>query len=87
MLSEVGVYQEIDEARLIMESARSLRADVLDTLLKTCEQKKALRLCVAWAEELSLPWAPQARKAAEQRIGKSRWVSRVKDGRTLILKP
>lgn len=87
MLSEVGVHQEIEEARLIMESARSLRVDVLDTLLKACEQKKALRLCVAWAEELSLPWAPQARKAAETRIGESRWVSRVRGGRTLILNP
>jgi hypothetical protein len=87
MLSEVGVHQEIEEARLIMEGARSLRPDVLATLLRACGQQKALRLCVAWAEELSLPWASQARAAAGKRIGTSRWVARVKGGRTLILKP
>ncbi len=87
MLSEVGVYQEIEEARLIMEAARSLRTDVLGTLLKACDQQKALRLCLSWAEELSLPWAAEARKTAGKRIGTSRWVARVKGGRTLILKP
>jgi len=87
MLSEVGVYQEIEEARLIMETARSLRTDILGTLLRACEQQKALRLCVTWAEELSLPWAAEARKAAGRRIGASRWVARVRGGRTLILNP
>ena len=87
MLSEVGVQQEIEEARLIMETVRSLRADVLGTLLKACGQQKALRLCVSWADELSLPWAAEARKATEKRIGTSRWVARVRGGRTLILKP
>jgi len=87
MLSEVGVHQEIEEARLIMEAARSLRPDILATLLRTCRQQKALRLCVGWAEELSLPWAARAREAAAKRIGASRWVARVRGGRTLILKP
>lgn len=87
MLSEVGVHQEIDEARLIMEAARWLRAEVLGPLLTACRQQKALRLCVGWAEELSLPWAAKAREAAQKQIGPSRWVGRVKGGRTLILKP
>lgn len=87
MLSEVGVHQEIEEARLIMESARSLRPDILATLLRTCRQQKALRLCVGWAEELALPWAARAREAAAKRIGSSRWVARVRGGQTLILKP
>jgi hypothetical protein len=87
MLSEVGVHQEIEEAKLIMEAARSLRADILATLLKACGQQKALRLCVGWAEELSLPWASHARKVAGKRIGPARWVARVRGGRTLILKP
>lgn len=87
MLSEVGVHQEIEEARLIMEAARSLHMEILETLLKSCRQQKALRLCVVWAEELSLPWAEQARGAAKKLMGSSRWVARVKGGRTLILKP
>ena len=87
MLSEVGVHQEIEEARLIMEAVRWLRADVLGPLLTACKQQKALRLCIGWAEELSLPWAAEARKVAQEQIGPGRWVGRVKGGRTLILKP
>ena len=87
MLSEVGVNQEIEEARLIMEGARYLRKEVLGELLKACKQQKALRLCVAWAGELSLPWAAEVRHAAAGRIGPGRWVSRIKGGRTLIVKP
>lgn len=87
MLSEVGVDQEIEEARLIMEGARSLRREVLGELLQACKQQKALRLCVAWAKELSLPWAAEARQAVAGRIGPGRWVSRIKGGRTLIVKP
>ena len=87
MLSEVGVSQELDEARLIVETARSLRADVLAELLRACRQQKALRLCVSWAEELALPWASVARKAAEPLIGSNRWVSKRKNGKSLILKP
>jgi hypothetical protein len=87
MLSEVGVHQGIEEARHIMESARWLRADVLGPLLKACKQQKALRLCVGWSEELSLPWAAEMRKVAQKQIGSSRWVGRVKGGHTLILKP
>lgn len=87
MLSEVGVHQEIEEARLIMEAARSLRQEVLATLLGGCRQQKAMRLCVVWAEELSLPWAEGARKATAGKIGPSRWILKTKTGQTLILKP
>jgi len=87
MLSEVGIQQEVEEARHIMEAARSLRLDTLQTLLRACAQVKALRLCVSWAKELSLPWADAAREAVSDRIGKSRWMTRLKDGSILILKP
>jgi hypothetical protein len=86
MLSEVGVHQEIEEARLIMETVRSVRGDVLGTLLQACLQQKTLRMCILWAEELSLPWAKEARQVAGGRIGTNRWVARVRGGRTLILK-
>ncbi len=87
MLSEVGVLQEVEEARHIMESVRSLRKETLQPLLRACKQVKALRLCLSWAHELQLPWAEAARQAASHRIGNSRWVTRLKNGRTLILKP
>jgi Transcriptional regulator, AbiEi antitoxin, Type IV TA system/Transcriptional regulator, AbiEi antitoxin N-terminal domain len=87
MLNEVGQTQEIEEGRNIMEGARSLRPEVMAALLKNSQSIKVARLCVQWAEELNLPWASVARKATEKKRGQSRWVSRLKDGRVLILKP
>ncbi len=87
MLSEVGVHQEVDEARQIMEGVRQLRTKTLCRLLEACRMVKAVRLCVIWAEELGLPWATQARDAAKGKMGSGRWVTRLKDGSTLILKP
>jgi hypothetical protein len=87
MLSEVGVHQPIEEARGIMESVRQLRTRHLATLIEHCRMTKAVRLCVVWAEELGLIWAEKAREAAGGKTSSSRWVKRLKDGRTLILKP
>jgi len=87
MLSEVGVHQEVDEARHIMEGVRQLRTRHLMRLLSACRMVKAVRLCVAWSKELKLPWAAKAREAAQGKMGSGRWVARLKDGSTLILKP
>jgi len=86
MLSEVGVHQGIEEARNIMEGARSLRTEVLTALLKNCRRVKVVRLWVSWAEELNLPWAAAAKTAAEKRLGHGRWTHRLKDGTFLVLK-
>jgi hypothetical protein len=86
MLSEVGVHQELDEARGIMEGVRQLRTHHLKLLLVNCRMVKAVRLCVVWSKELDLPWADQAREAASGRMGSGRWVARLKNGQTLILK-
>ena len=87
MLSEVGVHQEVEEARSIMEGVRQLRARQLELLLSHCRMVKAVRLCVAWARELDLPWANCAKDAASGRMGSGRWITRLKNGKTLILKP
>ena len=86
MLSEVGVYQEVEEARSIMDSVRHLRPRQLKLLLSHCRMVKAVRLCVVWARELDLPWAGDAREAASGRMGSGRWIARLKNGNTLILK-
>jgi hypothetical protein len=86
MLSEVGVHQELEEARAIMEGIRQLRMRHLKQLLANCRMVKAVRLCVLWSKELDLPWADQAREAAAGRMGSGRWVARLKNGQTLILK-
>ena len=87
MLSEVGVRQSIEEAHNIMEGMQSVRPEAIQELLKNCLRIKVIRLCVQWAEELKLGWAPAARRAAKGRYGRGRWTARLKDGTTLILKP
>lgn len=69
-----------------MESIRTVRLDILGTLLDHCQRVKEVRLCVQWAEELKLNWAAGARKLAGTR-GRGRWVGKLPDGTALILKP
>ena len=57
VLSEVGVRQPLQEARELVESTYSLRADVLRDLLQRCTSVKTVRLCLQLGRELSLPWA------------------------------
>ncbi len=87
MLSEVGVHQEVDEAKGIMENVRHLRMHELAVLLTNCRMVKAVRLCVNWSNELELPWAEEARSAVNDKLGSTRWVKQLNDGSTLILKP
>lgn len=87
LLSEVGVHEEADEARQIMETIRTPRERVLLELLGACKQAKTLRLCVVWSRELGLPWAGAVHEATVGRIGSNRWVGRTRNGKTLILKP
>lgn len=87
MLDEVGVKQGVEEARNIMEGVRSVRSEVLETLLKNCLRVKVVLLCVQWADELRLDWSSLAKSAVKDRLGHRRWVSRLKDGSTLILHP
>jgi len=87
MLSDVGVIQGVEEARNIMEGVRSVRPEVLTTLLENCLRVKVTRLCVQWAEELNLDWAAIVRSSTKGRPGTGRWSSRLKDGTTLTLKP
>jgi Transcriptional regulator, AbiEi antitoxin, Type IV TA system/Transcriptional regulator, AbiEi antitoxin N-terminal domain len=87
MLSEVGLNQEIEEARNVMEGLYILRPEVLETMLKACERVKVVRLCVQWSDELGLPWAGAARQAVAGEPGQYRWSSRMRNGKTLVLKP
>lgn len=86
LLSEVGVRQPLQEARELMESAYTLRADVLRELLKGCTSVKTVRLCLQLGREFSLPWIKKL-DPAELPTGSGRsWVSRSADG-LLVLKP
>ena len=86
LLAEVGAEQGLEESRNIMEGLRSVRVDVLGTLLKHCPRVKVVRLCLSLAEELNLHWAAEVRKLVGSR-GRGRWSTKLPDGTSLILKP
>jgi hypothetical protein len=86
MLSEVGVRQPLQEARELVESSYSLRADVLRELLQHCTNVKTVRLCLQLGRELSLPWAIKLNPADLPTGSDQPWVSRSADG-LLVLKP
>ncbi len=86
LLSEVGVRQPLQEARELVESAYSLRPDVLRELLQHCTTVKTVRLCLQPGREASLPWAAKLDPAALPTGSDRPWVSRSADG-LLVLKP
>lgn len=86
LLSEVAVRQPLQEARELMESAYTFRADVLRDLLRACTSVKTVRLCLQFGRELSLPWASKLDVKKLPTGSKRAWVSRSPNG-LLVLKP
>lgn len=86
LLSEVGVRQPLPEAREIMESAYSMRADVLNSLLQHCTSVKTVRLCLQLARELDLRWVSELELDKLPKGSDRPWVSKSRDG-LLVLKP
>lgn len=85
LLSEVGVRQPLAEARELAESTYSLRAAVLEELLRECSSVKTVRLCLQFGRELSLPWAKKLDPARLPAGGDRPWVSQTNEG-LLVLK-
>jgi hypothetical protein len=86
VLSEVGVRQSLQEARELVESSYSFRADVLRDLLKRCTSVKTVRLCLQLGRELSQPWVNKLDPSQLPKGSDRPWVSRSADG-LLVLKP
>lgn len=86
LLSDVGVRQPLQEARELVESAYSLRADVLRELLQRCTSVKTVRLCLQLGREGALPWAAKLDSATLPTGSDRPWVSKSADG-LLVLKP
>ena len=86
LLSEVGVRQPLQEARELVESAYSLRADVLRELLQRCTSVKTVRLCLQLGREAALPWVAKLDPAMLPTGSDRPWVSKSADG-LLVLKP
>jgi hypothetical protein len=86
LLSDVGVRQPLQEARELVGSSYSLRANVLFKLLQHCKSVKTVRLCIQLGREGSLPWIAKL-DTAKLPTGSDRpWVSRTDNG-LLVLKP
>jgi Transcriptional regulator, AbiEi antitoxin, Type IV TA system/Transcriptional regulator, AbiEi antitoxin N-terminal domain len=85
VLSEVGVRQSLGEARELLESLYTLRADVLDKLLQQCTSVKTVRLCLQLGKELSQPWAEKLDAGALPKGSSKPWVSHGPNG-VLILR-
>ncbi len=86
LLSDVGVRQTLQEARELVESSYSLRANVLLELLQHCKSVKTVRLCLQLGREGALPWVAKL-DSAQLPTGSDRpWVSQSGDG-LLVLKP
>lgn len=86
VLSEVGVRQPLQEARELVESSYSLRANVLGDLLKRCTSVKTVRLCLQLGRELSQPWFGKLGQSQLPKGSDRPWVSRSAAG-LLVLKP
>jgi hypothetical protein len=86
LLSDVGKKQGLEEARHLVEAARSLRLDVLEQLLHHLKRIKVARLAHALAEDLDLPWKSLARASSERLGGGKRWVAKTRTGERLNLK-
>jgi hypothetical protein len=86
VLSEVGIRQPLQEARELVESSYSLRADVLGDLLKRCTSVKTVRLCLQLGRELAQPWVDKLDPSQLPKGSDRPWVSRSGEG-LLVLKP
>jgi len=86
LLSDVGKRQTFEEARHLMEAARSLRLPVLDELMEHLTRIKVVRLAYAVADDLDLPWKTMALKHSIRLGGGERWVSMGRNGERLSLR-
>ena len=86
LLSDVGKKQGLEEARHLVEAARSIRLDVLEELLRYLNRIKVARLAHLLAEDLDLSWKHLARACSERLGGGKRWVAKTRTGERLNLK-
>lgn len=86
LLSDVGKGQGLEEARHLVEGARTLRMTVLEELLGHLQRIKVARLAHALAEELELPWRTLAQQHSARLGGGLRWVTTTPSGERLDLK-
>lgn len=88
MLYEAGVRQNMEEARNIFEGVRNPRKNLLGKLLSYCTSVKAVRLFLTWARETNMVDVDALLAEFHIETGSDkRWITRLKDGTLLSLKP
>lgn len=88
LLYEVGTNQGIEEAHNIFAGLRNLRKDMLGDLLACCTSVKAVRLFLTWGRETGVIDVDSLLSQYTIPVGSDkRWMSRLKDGTLLTLKP
>ncbi len=88
LLYDVGTREGLEEARNIFDGLRNLRKDTLTKLLVCCTSVKAVRLFLTWARETKAVDVDAMLQQTAFPVGSDRrWMSRLKDGTLLTLKP
>lgn len=88
LLYEVGTNLGVEEVHNIFVGLRNLRKDVLGKLLACCISVKAVRLLLTWSRETGLIDADSLLSQYRIPVGsEKRWITRLKDGTLLSLKP
>jgi hypothetical protein len=88
LLYEVGVRQDLEEARNLFDGLRSPRKEVLGQLLSCCTSVKAVRLFLTWARETEVIDVDDLLQRYPVRTGSDkRWIRRLDDGTLLSLRP
>jgi hypothetical protein len=88
LLYEVGTHQGLEEARNLFDGLRNLRKEVLGELLQGCSSVKTVRLFLTWARETNVVDVQALQQQYTLPVGSDkRWITRMKDGTLLSLKP
>ena len=88
LLYDVGTHQDVEEAHNLFTGLRNIRKDILGKLLSCCTSVKTVRLLFTWSRETELVDVDALRDQYEIQAGSDkRWMTRLKDGTLLTLKP
>lgn len=88
LLYEVGTNESLEEAHNLFAGLRNLRKDMLGKLLSCCTSVKTVRLFLTWSRETGVVDADSLLAQYQVRVGSGRrWMTRLKDGTLLSLKP
>ncbi|MDY7538760.1 type IV toxin-antitoxin system AbiEi family antitoxin domain-containing protein [Undibacterium sp. 5I1] len=87
VLDEVGVSQDLEEAKNLFESFTSMRLDMVGALLVACSRVKTTRLFLHLAEQTKVVDVQLLRTQFNLHLGgDARWTRRLQDGTLLTLK-